>query len=233
MATPEPRSVPELRHEYDERLAEVRTDVIRLGALAEEAVQAGTRALLDADLELVDRVISSDEAIDRLCAGIEERVYGLIALQQPLATDLRTLLAILRITQELELTGDLMVSVAKNARRLWPHELPPKIRGLLERMGEQAGVQLHAAIDAFVDGDHTLAAALADMDDVLDGLQTQLYRVIFAAGAADERALHQAVTTALLGRFYERVGDHAVQIARWADFIITGRLPRHAPENAT
>ncbi len=233
MATPESQSVPELRHEYDERLAEVRTDVIRLGALAEEAVQAGTRALLDADLELVDRVVSSDEAIDHLCARIEERVYGLIALQQPMATDLRTLLAILRITQELELTGDLMVSIAKNARRLWPNELPPKIRGLLERMGEQAGVQLHAAIDAFVDADHNLAAALGDMDDVLDDLQTQLYRVIFATGASDERALHQAVTTALIGRFFERVGDHAVQIARWADFIVTGRLPRHTPGTET
>lgn len=218
--------MPELRVEFDERLTEVRTDLIRVAALVEEAVQAGTRALLDADLDLVDRVIEADAVIDRLCGSIEERTYELIALQQPMAGDLRTLLAVLRILQELELTGDLMVSVAKNARRLYPFDLPPRIRGLLERMGEQAGVQLHAAVDAFVDGNHTLAAALPDMDDVMDTLQTQLYRVIFSTGAADERALHQAVTTALLGRFYERVGDHAVQIARWADFVISGRLPR-------
>lgn len=216
------------RRDFDEALAELRTDVIRLAAMVGESIGAGTHALLDSDLQMADRVIGGHRPIDELNASIELRTYQLFALKQPMAVDLRTLIAVLRILQELDLTGALMASIAKAARRLYPHDLPPRIRGLIEQMGAQASVQLHLAVDAFADVDSSLAGALGDIDDVMDDLQKQLFRAIFDTCEKDEAGLQQAVQMALVGRYYERVADHAVQIARWVDFMVTGDLPGHA-----
>lgn len=222
-------AISELRREYDDELAGVRADLIRLAALAGESIAMGTEALLDADLRLVDGVIANDARLNALHRSIELRAYRLLALQQPMAHDLRTLLAVLRILHELELTGNLMVNVAKSARRLYPQDLAPRVRGIVERMGKQAGVQLQLALDAFVDQSAAVADALPDLDDVMDDLQKELFRAIFDEGATNEGALQRAVTIALVGRFYERVADHSVQIARWVGFMITGDLPSSEP----
>jgi phosphate transport system protein len=132
---------------------------------------------------------------------------------------------------DLELTTGLMRNVARACRRLYPRELPPRIRGIIERMGAQASVQMHLAVDAFADGDERLASALPDMDDVMDDLQKELFRAIFAgfSGAqTDEAALQMAVQLAFVGRDYERAADHAVMIGRWVEFMITGQLPGEA-----
>ena len=142
-----------------------------------------------------------------------------------MATDLRELLAVLRILHEIELTAGLMRNVARATRRLYPRELPPRVRGILERMGAQASVQTHLAVDAFADNDAAVASALPDMDDVMDDLQKEMFRAIFAVGAPDESALQMAVQLAFVGRDYERAADHAVMIGRWVEFMVTGELP--------
>ena len=117
------------------------------------------------------------------------------------------------------------------ARRIYPREFPPRIRGIIERMGAQASVQMHLAIDAFADGDEKIAGALPDMDDVMDDLQKELFRAIFAGfsgGTVDEAALQLAVQLAFVGRDYERTADHAVMIGRWVIFMVTGTLPGEA-----
>jgi phosphate transport system protein len=215
----------EARKGFDEHLTDLRADVIRMAALVTESIGAGTQALLDDDLAVVERVLANDDVVDRLEHDIELRTYELIARQQPMAVDLRTLLAVLRILHELELTGDLMVTVAKAARRLYPTEIPPRIRGILERMGAQASVQMHLAVDAFADADQAIAAALPDMDDVMDDLQREMFRAIFATLTPDEAGLQLAVELALVGRYYERVADHAVLIGVWTQFVVTGELP--------
>jgi phosphate transport system protein len=221
------------RHGFQEALDELRSDVIRLAALVTEAIGAGTHALLDADLALVDHVIADDRQINGLNHHIELGAYRLLAMQQPTAGDLRAVLAVLRILHEIQLSADLMVTVAKAARRLYPQELPPRVRGILERMGDQAQVQMRAAVDAFADGDLALAAALPDMDDVMDDLQKDLFRAILTTDKPDkpdEGILQRAVQMALVGRYYERVADHAVQIGRWVAFMVTGELPRPGDE---
>jgi phosphate transport system protein len=142
-----------------------------------------------------------------------------------MASDLRELLAVLRILHEIELTDGLMRNVARATRRLFGRELPPRVRGILERMGAQASVQTHLAVDALTDSDAAIAAALPDMDDVMDDLQKELFRAIFAVGAPDEGALQMAVQLAFVGRDYERTADHAVMIGRWVVFMVTGELP--------
>jgi phosphate transport system protein len=215
----------EVRKSFDEHIAEIQSNVIRLAAVAGEMVEMSTEALLDAELSLVEQVIEHNRRLDQLQHEIELQTYEVFATQQPMAVDLRTLLTVLRTLHEFELTGDLTVSVAKAARRIYPDAIPPKIRGLLERMGSQAGVQLRTAVDAFADKDQALALALPDMDDVMDDLQKDLFRAIFSSCTPDEAGLQQAVQIALVGRFYERIADHAVQVGRWVNFMVTGELP--------
>jgi phosphate transport system protein len=220
------------RHGFQDALDDLRNDVIKLAALVTEAIGAGTHALLDADLALVDQVITDDRQISDLNHHIELGAYKVLAMQQPTAGDLRAVLAVLRILHEIQLSADLMVTTAKAARRLYPQELPPRVRGILERMGQQAQVQMRAAVDAFADLDLALAAALPDMDDVMDDLQKDLFRAILTADAESlsEAVLQRAVQMALVGRYYERVADHAVQIGRWVAFMVTGELPRPGDE---
>lgn len=214
----------ETRRSFHEELDQLRHDVIVLAAAAEEAIQAGTLALLDRDLTAVERVIADDRNIDDLTHSVEDRCYELLARQQPMAVDLRTLVTVLRIGHELERVGDLMVNVAKTTRRLFPGELEPRVRGIIDRMRDQAGAQVRLAIDAFADRDPARAAALVDMDDVMDDLQKELFRTIFAGRADDEHALQRAVQIALVGRYFERIADHAVNVGERVEFMVTGQF---------
>jgi phosphate transport system protein len=214
------------RKSFHEALDELRIDVIRLAALTTEAIAGGTQAFLDADLAAAEQAIENDDDIDELTHSIEDRCYLLLARQQPMASDLRTVIAVLRIVHELERSADLMVNVAKTTRRLYPHSVDPKLRGIIQRMGEQAGTQTRVAIDAFADADPSAAAALADMDDTMDDLTKSLFRYILGSASGEEETVLQAVQLALVGRHYERIADHSVTIAQRVGFMVTGEHPQ-------
>lgn len=214
------------RKSFHEALDELRIDVIRLAALTTEAIAGGTQAFLDADLAAAEQVIENDDDVDELTHSIEDRCYLLLARQQPMASDLRTVVAVLRIVHELERSADLMVNVAKTTRRLYPHSVDPKLRGIIQRMGEQAGTQTRVAIDAFADADPSAAAALADMDDTMDDLTKSLFRHILGSASGEEDTVLQAVQLALVGRHYERIADHSVTIAQRVGFMVTGEHPQ-------
>jgi phosphate transport system protein len=229
-AGPTPEPPTETRRTFAEHIDEVRADVIKLAGLTSEAIGACTQALLDADLMAVEQVIANDTTIDGLKESVEFRVYEMFATQQPMAGDLRTLLAVLRMLQEIQLTADLTVTISKATRRLYPGQLPPKIRGLIERMGAQASIQLNLAVDAFADMEVAIASALPDMDDVMDDLQKELFRAIFESSAVDDAGIQRAVQLALIGRYYERIADHAVLIGAWTRFMVTGEFPSRAEQ---
>jgi phosphate transport system protein len=231
LAAPTPEPPAETRHTFAEHMDEIRADVIKIAGLTGEAIGACTQALLDADLLAVDRIIAEDATIDGLKESLEFRVYEMFATQQPMAGDLRTLLAVLRILQEIQLTADLTVTISKTTRRLYPGELAPKIRGLIERMGAQASIQLNLAVDAFADLEVAIASALPDMDDVMDDLQKELFRAIFESSTADDAGIQRAVQLALIGRYYERIADHAVLIGAWTRFMVTGEFPSRSEQS--
>ncbi|MFN8035155.1 MAG: phosphate signaling complex protein PhoU [Acidimicrobiia bacterium] len=210
------------RRSFHESLDELRNDVIRLAAMVTEQIGAATQALLDADLAAVEQVIADDKPIDDLAEHIGDRLYVLMARQQPMAGDLRTIITLLRVLPELERSGDLMKNVAKAARRLYPRELEPKVRGIVDQMGRQATRQMRVAIDAFADADVAEAAALADMDDAMDELTKSMFRTILSSLTPDEGELQKAMQLSLIGRFYERVADHAVNIADRIAFMVGG-----------
>ena len=215
----------EARRSYDDQLHEIRDDVVKLAARVREQIGAATESLLAGDLVAVERVYADREEILDDARGLEQRAYQLLALQQPMAADLRQILTTLRVLHELELTSGLIRNVARATRRLYPGELAPRVRGIIDRMGEQASVQMQLAIDCYAGADVTMAAALPDMDDVMDDLQKELFRAIFALGAPDESALQRAIQITFVGRDYERAADHAVTIGRWVGFMVTGTMP--------
>ena len=131
-----------------------------------------------------------------------------------MATDLRQVMALVRMVAEIERSADLCANICKAARRIWGHDLDPKLRGIITSMGQQAQQLYTAAIDAYVNNDLAKASAIDDMDSYLDSLQKQFVQAIFESHAAGRIDLQVAVQLAMVARFYERIGDHAVTIGQ-------------------
>ena len=172
-------------------------------------------------------MISDDDRIDSLSVELEERCYQLLALQAPVAGDLRQLVAIVKMVGDIERSADLTVNICKAARRVYGHELDPRLRGLISRMSEQAQQLFEAALESFEENDASKAAAIDDMDSFLDGLQRELMRTIFESNSDDRMDLQVAIQMAMVARFYERIGDHAVNIGERVQYVVTGWLPEH------
>jgi len=219
--------VSEVRRAFSEDLERLHRDVVRLGAMALEAIHRGSEALLAFDLGAVDEAIMQDHQLDQLSDSIEERIYLMLATQAPVASDLRMMVTMLRASHELERIGDYMVNVAKATRRLQPEPLDPQILGILEQMRNQAAAQLELAIDAFAQRDPTQVADLPAMDDEMDDLTRELFRTIFAMRVDHDEAIQRAVQLSLVGRYFERVADHAVNVGERIDYMVTGHFHEH------
>ena len=220
--------MPERHSPFHQELDQVQAEVVRLAAMVTETIPRATEVLLSGDMAAAQAVIEDDDHLDVLSLEIEERCYHLLALQQPMATDLRSIITALRLSSEIERSGDLMVNVAKAARRIYGADLGPRLRGLIEQMGEEAARLFKRCVDAYAERNAGLAAALDDMDDRLDDLHADFIQAIFESYQGDAMDLQPAVQLALIGRYYERVGDHAVNIGDRVQYMVTGWLPEHA-----
>lgn len=215
------------RQTFHDELDQLRDDMIRLAGMATEALAAGTAAFLSGDLQAVEDIIAGDDEIDELSLEIEERCFRLLALQNPLAGDLRHVIAAIRMSSEIERSADLVTNTMKAARRLYGTPLDPRIRGLIERQSDQVHRLFRLAIDAYADRNEGLAAALDDMDDDIDELHAEYIRTIFEVYEGGSTPLQVSVQLALVGRYYERIGDHAVNIGERVRYMVTGWLPEH------
>ena len=218
----------ENRTVFREQMDEVRGEIVHLAGLVAEAIPRATSALLDSDLDAARRLVEGDDVLDVLTLQIEDHCYHLLALQSPMASDLRAVIVALRLASEIERCGDLAVNIAKAARRLYGVELESRLRGLIERMSRSAVRLFRLAVDAYADGDEGRAAALDDLDDELDDLHRSFIAAIFEAHHTSGVDLRVAVQLALIGRFYERLGDHAVNVGERVQYMVTGWLPEHA-----
>jgi phosphate transport system protein len=212
-----------LHHEIDEIVA----DVLRLGALTCEVIVAATEAMLSSDLEATERIIDDDDEVDAVTVDVEERCFSTLALQSPMARDLRTIIASIKIAADIERSADLMVNVAKGTRRMYGVVLPPRVRGIVQQMSDEAVRLYRLALDSYSDRNGALGLALRDMDDHLDQLQNEFVAAIFEAHHAGDIDLQAAVQLALVARYYERVGDHAVNIGERVRFMADGVMPEH------
>ena len=217
----------ELRKTFHQELDAIRDQVIRLGSSVIEAIPRATGVLLAGDLEGADYLVQSDDEIDARAVEIEDQCFQELALQAPVAGDLRQLVSIIKITGELERSADLAVNICKGARRIYGHDIDPVLRGLISKMSEQAQQLFISALDAFETNDAAKAAAIDDMDSFLDGLHRQFIQEIFECHARGKMDVQVAVQLAIIGRFYERIGDHAVNVGERTHFILTGFVPKH------
>lgn len=217
----------ELRKTFHDELNAIREQVIRLGATIVEVIPRATAALLSNDLAAADYVVQGDDEIDVRAVGIEDECFLQLALQSPVAGDLRQLVSIIKITGELERSADLAVNICKGARRISGHEIDPALRGIISKMSEQAQQLFISAMAAFETNDAPRAAAIDDMDSFLDGLHRQFIQQIFESHAQGKIDVQVAVQLAIIGRFYERIGDHAVNVGERTQFILTGFVPEH------
>jgi phosphate transport system protein len=215
----------ELRKGFHHELEGVRTELVRLAASVIEAIPRATAVLLNGDLDGADALIRLDDEIDAHSIDLEERCYQLLALQAPVAGDLRQLVSIVKMIAEIERSADLTVNICKAARRIYGHELEPRLRGLVSRMSEQAQQLFVAALESFEENDVSKAAALDDMDSFLDSLQRQFVQAILESHAEQQIDLQVAIQLAVVARFYERIGDHAVNIGDRVRYLVTGWLP--------
>ncbi len=217
----------DIRKSFHHDLDLVRSEVVRLAGMVTESLAQATQAVLDGDLEVAESIIRNDDVLDVLTLDIEERCYQLLALQQPMAVDLRTLLTDLRMAAEIERSGDLVVNIMKSTRRLYGVPLDPVIRGMIDQLGRKVGRLFRLAIDAYVDGDAALASALDDMDDDIDELHADYIQAIFEAHERRHTEVQISVQLALVGRYYERIADHAVNIGERVQYMLTGWVPEH------
>ncbi len=213
-----------MRVAYTEQLSDLAGQLAAMCGLTELAMQRATQALLEADLPLAEQVISDDDHIDELAVACEDKAFALLALQAPVAGDLRTVVAAIHIVADIDRMGELALHVAKIARRRHPQRvLPEEVRGYFTEMGHVAVSLAASAREVLLTRDPDRAALLEDEDDAMDGLHKHLFSVIM-----DDEWPHgvaAAVDVTLLGRFYERFADHAVEVARQVIFLVTGKHP--------
>ena len=215
------------RPEFHAELEDLRNEISRLGASVVELIPRVTEILLQQDLEGAEYVLRGDAAIDARAIEAEDRALTVLALQAPVAGDLRQVAAVLKLAPEIERSADLCCNICKAARRIYGHDLDPKIRGVIQRMSDQAQQEYKEVVEAYVANDPVRAAALRDMDDYLDDLHRQFIAQIFESHAAGTIDLQVAVQLAVVARFFERLGDHAVNISQRVMYIATGEMPEH------
>lgn len=215
------------RPEFHQELDGLRNEIARLGASVVELIPRVTDILLEQDLEGAEYVLRGDASIDERALATEERALTVLALQAPVASDLRQVAAVLKLAPEIERSADLCCNICKAARRIYGHQLDPKLRGHIQRMSDQAQQEYKEVVEAYLASDGMKAAALRDMDDYLDDLHRQFIAQIFESHAAGTIDLQVAVQLAVVARFYERLGDHAVNISHRVMYIATGELPEY------
>jgi len=218
----------EHRQEFHRELEAIEANVIELFGMVAEDLPKATEALLTGNGEIVRTLAERDRTIDDLYPKIEELVDRELVLQAPLASDLRFLVSVLRVVPELERSHDLVVNIARRASYILSEDLSPRSRGLVEQMGSLATDMWRAAVDCWCQRDRSAAVALDDRDDEMD----ELFASLMAELGSGRMTLPVTMEMTLVARFYERLADHAVNIARRVVYLAGSIRPPSMAEPA-
>jgi phosphate transport system protein len=213
------------RHFQDE-LDALQGRLLEMGGLAEERVRTAVQGLVDREPVMIEGTLGGDEPVNELHLDIDNRCFTLLALHQPMAKDLRAVVACVKINTDLERVGDLAVNIAEAARRYVGH---PPVKQLIDipRMGEIAQGMLRDALDCFVKRDTRLAQHVLEQDDRLDALKTQIFRELLTYMIQNPATVEPALDLILISRHLERIGDHATNIAEDVIFMVEALDVRH------
>lgn len=216
--------MPDMRTAFNARLSAIDEQVLEMSRHVHDAMRMATRALLETDLGLAESVIADDADLDARAHLVEDATFQVLARQQPVAQDLRFLLAALHNAAALERMGDLTVHIAKTARMRYPNAvIPEELRGIVVDMGEVASQMMTKTGSALAGRDPSATRALRDLDPQMDRLHRELFIIVLSP--AWEYGVRAAVDITLLSRYYERFADHAVTIGDRLDHVATGQGP--------
>jgi phosphate transport system protein len=219
------------RHHFEDELRVLKNRLLSMGALVEERVRQAVQALMERRPELCQAVIAGDQEVNGLQIEIDDRSLKLLALQQPMASDLRLITAAMKINADLERIGDQAVNIAENAIKVL--DAPP-LKPLLDlpRMADIAQQMTRDSLDAFVRRDSALARLVLERDDAVDQLKDQIFRVLLTHMMADPGTIERALSLILVSRNLERIADHATNIAEDVIFVVEAKDVRHHHEEA-
>ncbi len=210
-----------MERRFERELQALRGRLLAMGGLAETMIYKSVKALSERDDALVEAVLAHEEEMDLLCIEIDDRCFTLLALRQPMASDLRFLVAGIKINSDLERIGDQAVSIALRARSLIKQ---PLVKPLIDipRMGGLAQEMVRKSLDAFVGRDLEVARGVIDADDQVDNLRDQVFRELLTYMMADPATIPRALDLILVSRHLERIADHATNIAEDVIYIVRG-----------
>jgi phosphate transport system protein len=209
------------RKSFHLELEELQQDLLRMGSLVEKAIAEAVRSLAERDLELAEKVVAGDDLIDTMELDIENRCLRLLALQQPMASDLRVIGTALKIVTDLERMADHASDIAKVTIRL---QGQPLIKPLVDvpRMAAIAREMTRQSLDAFVQRDVNMALAMIESDHEVDHLYSQIFRELLTYMMEDPRTIQQATYLLFVGMYLERIADHATNLGEWIIYMVTG-----------
>jgi phosphate transport system protein len=217
-----------MRKTFHGELDQIGRTLVDMTSAVDVAMRDASTALLDADLTLAEKVISGDADVDRLRDDLEARAFDLLARQQPVAVDLRTVITSLKAVADLERMGDLALHVAKVARMRYPScAVPDEVRGTIADMGRVAESIVTKTRQVLEGQDVELAVELERDDDKMDALHRALFTMLLSDDW--EHGIEPAIDITLIGRYYERYADHAVSVARQTIYLVTGEMPAVPP----
>lgn len=213
------------RH-FDAELQKLKDLILSMGGNVEQAIEQATQALLLREPERLKRVFTLEDQVNKSHIIVDETCLNLLALQAPMAKDLRLIVAIMKINTDLERMGDQAVNIALNAKR-YLSEPPLKPLIDLPRMAEDVRAMVRDSLDSLVKKDQNLAKDVLNRDDRVDAFKNQLFRELITYMIGEPRAIERALNLILIARNLERIGDHATNIAEDVIFAITGQDVRH------
>jgi len=209
-----------MRDTFHRELERLDQDVVRMGALVEAAIEGATLALVEGSLDRAKKVQDGDDEIDDLFIDMETRAMAMLAQQQPVAGDLRLIVTILRVVNDLERAGDLAFNIASVVRKDLDIVKLRKVSALVYELGHASRRLLAKALDAWAEKNLELACQMDELDDEIDELYERLFRELFELQS--ETTFDVAMNLVLVGRYFERIADHAVNLAERIRYFITG-----------
>jgi phosphate transport system protein len=217
------------RHHFEEELQKLKERLLNMAALVEERVHQAVKALMERRLDVAERIASGDREVNELQIEIDDRCLKLLALQQPMAVDLRLITAAMKINADLERIGDQAVNIAENVVKILPQ---PPLKPIIDipRMAEITESMTRDCLDAFVRKDVVLARRVLKRDDEVDQLKDQVFRVLLTYMMADPGTIERALCLILISRNLERIADHATNIAEDVIFLVEAKDVRHHHE---
>jgi phosphate transport system protein len=215
-----------MQRHLDEELARINEQILRMGGLVEQQISEAMKALVERDSELARRIIANDKVINALDVEIDENCIRVLALQQPTAGDLRFVTTAMKLSTELERMSDLAENIAERAIELNEEpQLKPYID--LPRMANWTQRMVRESLDAFVRHDAALARKVCADDDFVDDLTEQLFRELLSFMIEEPKTITRAIRLTFIGKYIERIADHATNMAELVVYMVEGKIIRH------